>query len=69
MEQKPSGQEPKGSIAGYLWLFSICIGLAIGAGIGVAMDRIGAGIAIGMAVGVAAGLALRRRSSSNSGDN
>jgi len=32
MEQEPSDQKPKGSIAHYLWLLSISVGLAIGAG-------------------------------------
>ena len=61
MEQEPSDQKPKGSIAHYLWLLSISVGLAIGAGIGAAIDSIGAGIGIGMTVGVAVGLALYQR--------
>lgn len=69
MEQKPSSQESKGSIAIYLWVLSISVGLAIGAGIGAAIDRIGAGIGIGISVGVAVGLALQRRFNSNSGGN
>jgi hypothetical protein len=66
MEQEPGSQESKGSIAVYLWLLSISVGLAMGAGIGAAMDSIGAGIGIGLAVGVAVGLALYRRFKSNS---
>ena len=69
MEQEPNGQKTKGSIAYYLWLLSICVGLAIGAGIGAAIDRIGAGIGIGLAVGVAVGLALYRRFKSDSSDD
>ena len=66
MEQEPSDREVRGSIAVYLWLLSIGVGLAIGAGIGAAMDSIGAGIAIGVAFGVAVGLALYRRFKGNS---
>ena len=66
MEKEPGNQKDKGSIAVYLWLFSISVGLAIGAGIGAAIDRIGAGIGIGVAFGVAVGLALNRRFKSNS---
>ena len=69
MEQESGGQKPKGSIAVYLWLLSISVGLAIGAGIGAAINRIGAGIAIGMAVGVAVALALYRRFKSDSSDD
>jgi len=49
-------QESEESIARYLWLLSLCIGLAVGAGIGAAIGSIGAGIGLGMAVGVAVGL-------------
>lgn len=66
MEQEPSSQEVRGSIAVYLWLLSISVGLAVGAGIGAAIDSIGAGIGIGAAFGVAVGLALYRRFKSNS---
>ncbi len=69
MEQKPSDQEPKVNIAGYLWVLALSIGLAIGAGIGAAMGNIGAGIGIGMAVGVAVGLVLYRRFKINSSDD
>ena len=69
MEQKPSDQEPKVSIAGYLWLLPIGIGIAIGAGIGAAIDSIGAGIGIGMAVGVAVGLVLYLRFNSSSSND
>ncbi|MBN2028662.1 hypothetical protein JW824_00300 [bacterium] len=69
MEQQPNGQKPKDSIAHYLWLLSMSIGLAIGAGIGAAIDRIGAGIGIGLAVGVAVGLILYRRFKSTSSND
>jgi hypothetical protein len=69
MEQKPSSQESKASIAGYLWPLALGIGTAIGVGIGAAMGSIGAGVAIGVGVGVVFGLALYRRFSSNSGDD
>lgn len=69
MEQTPSDQESKVSIAGYLWLLALGIGLAIGAGVGAAIDSIGAGIGIGMAVGVAVGLVLCRRFKSDSSDD
>ena len=69
MEQTPSDQESKVSIAGYLWLLALGIGLAIGAGIGAAIDSIGAGIGIGMAVGAAVGLVLCRRFKSDSSDD
>ena len=61
MEQEPSYQKPKGSIANYLWVLSISVGLTIGAGIGAVIDSIGAGIGIGLAVGVAVGLVLLQR--------
>ena len=61
MKQEPSDQKPKGSIANYLWLLSISVGLTIGAGIGAAIDRIGAGIGIGLSVGVTVGLVLLQR--------
>ena len=61
MEQEPSDQKPKDSIAIYLWLLSISVGLTIGAGIGAAIDRIGAGIGIGLSVGVTVGLVLLQR--------
>ena len=69
MEQAQNSQQPKGSIAVYLWLLSICIGLAIGAGIGAAINSIGSGIGIGVAVGIAVGLALFRRFKGDSGDD
>ena len=69
MEQEPSGQKPNGSIADYLWVLSIGVGLAIGAGIGAAIDSIGAGIGIGMSLGVAVGLILYRRFKSDSSDD
>ena len=69
MEQKPSDREPKATIAGYLGLLALGIGLAIGAGIGAAMGSIGAGIGLGMAVGVALGLFLYRRFESDSSDD
>ena len=69
MEEESSDQNPKGSIADYLWLLSISIGLAIGAGIGAAMDSIGAGIGIGLTFGVAVGLVLYRRFKSDSSDD
>jgi len=69
MEQKPSDQEPKVSIAGYLWPLALGIGTAIGAGIGAAIGSIGAGIGIGAGVGVVVGLVLYRRFNSNSSDD
>jgi hypothetical protein len=69
MEQKPSEQESKASVAGYLWPLALGIGLAIGVGIGAAIGSIGAGVGIGVGVGVAVGLALYRRFSSNSSDD
>jgi hypothetical protein len=69
MEQKPGDQEPKVSIAVYLWPLAIAIGTAIGVGIGAAIGDIGAGLAIGVGVGVVAGFVLIRRFNSNSGDD
>jgi hypothetical protein len=66
MEQEPTRQESKGNLGVYVWLLSICVGLAVGAGLGAAMDSIGAGIGIGLAVGVAVGLFLCRRFGSES---
>jgi len=66
MQRKPSDQEPKESIANYLWILSISIGLAIGVSIGVAIDSVGAGVGIGVGVGVAVGLVLYQRFKSNS---
>jgi len=66
MEQEPSNQKSKGSIANYLWLLSISVGLAIGAGIGAAIDRIGAGIGVGLVFGVILAIAIYRWLKSNS---
>jgi hypothetical protein len=69
MEQKPTRQEPKASIAGYLWPVALGIGTAVGAGIGAAMGSVGAGIGIGVGVGVVVGLAFCRRLNSHSSDD
>jgi hypothetical protein len=69
MEQKPSDQEPKESIAAYLWLLALSIGTAIGIGIGAAIGSTGAGLVIGVGAGVAVGLVLYRRFNSNSGND
>lgn len=50
-----------GANAIYLWLLSLCVGLAAGVGIGAAIGRMGAGVAIGTGAGVAFGLFLVRR--------
>ena len=54
------------TLAIYLWLLSLCVGLAGGAAIGVAIGRIGAGIGIGVGAGVSVGLFLARRATSRS---
>jgi hypothetical protein len=69
MEQKPSEQKPKSSVAGYLWPLALGIGLAIGVGFGAAMGSIGAGVAIGVGVGVVVGLVLYRRFDSDPSDD
>jgi hypothetical protein len=69
MEQKASDQEPKASIAGYLWPIALGTGVAIGVGIGAAIGNVGAGIGIGVGVGVVVGLALYRRFNNNSSDD
>jgi hypothetical protein len=61
MGNKRSAQEPKATVAGYLWLLAPASGLAIGAGLGAAAGSIGVGIGIGLAVGVVAGFVLYRR--------
>ena len=68
MEQKPTAPESKPNIAGYLWVLTLSVGLAVGVGIGAAIDHIGAGVAIGAGIGVAVGFALYRRYSSNCSD-
>lgn len=67
MEQTTSDQKPNESIP-YVWLLSLCVGLALGAAIGVAIGRIGAGIGIGLGTGVAVGLLLYRQCTSRSSD-
>ena len=67
LNEKQGGQEARAhTVAIYLWLLSLCVGLAIGVGIGAAIDRIGAGVGIGTGIGVAVGLFLARRVRSDS---
>ena len=69
MEHKQSDQNPKNSIAIYLWLLPLAIGTSIGIAIGAAIGSVGAGAGIGMGVGVAVGLFLYRRFISTSSDD
>lgn len=50
MEQKPSDQEPRPSVAGSLWLLALATGTTIGVGFGAAMGSIGAGRRMGVGV-------------------
>jgi hypothetical protein len=70
LNRKQGGQDTRAhALANYLWLLSLCVGLAVGAGIGVAIGRIGAGVGVGLGAGVAVGLFLVRRVGSGSKGN
>ena len=69
MEREPGGQQPRESVAAYLWLLALCVGTAVGAGLGAVIGSIGAGVAIGTGVGVAAGAFLYRRTVNRSTDD
>ena len=69
MEHKQNDQKTKMSIATYLWLLPLAIGMSIGIAIGAAIGSVGVGAGIGMGVGVAVGLFLYRRFISTSSDD